>query len=87
MFSQEVNLILIFLLLATGAVELAKGESNQLSQTIRPTTDEETQQRAALGVIRRLIADKADNVAIKINFNLLGNYFKVRIRRQEKVDE
>ena len=52
---------------------------NQLASTIRPSADEETQQRAAIDVIRRLIADKADNVAIKINFNLPGNYFKVKI--------
>lgn len=53
---------------------------NQLSHRIRPNTNVETQQRAALNVIRRLIpsSDIADYVAIKINFNLPGNYFKVR---------
>lgn len=86
MFSRKVNLFLIFL--AASLVELAKSDSNQLHQTIRPNTDEETQERAALGVIRRLIADKVDNVAIKINFNLPGNYFKVReFPRQEKANE
>lgn len=51
---------------------------DELAKTIRPTTDEDTQQKAALDVVRRLIGDKADNVVIKINFNLPGNYFKVR---------
>lgn len=51
---------------------------NQLSHRIRPSSDESTQQRAALNVVRRLIpSDVADYVAIKINFNLPGNYFKV----------
>lgn len=82
MFARAWKSFLILLILSS----VARCESdNQLSQTIRPTTDEETQQRAALDVIRRLIADKVDNVAIKINFNLPGNYFKVRESpRQEK---
>lgn len=59
-------------------VNLISGNHHQLSRTIKPNTDEETQQQAAHDVIRRLIADKAENVAIKINFNLPGNYFQVR---------
>lgn len=50
----------------------------QLARSIRPNTNEATQQQAAMEVIRRLIAEKANDVAIKINFNLPGNYFKVR---------
>lgn len=68
------KLFLIILLVGS-----TNGNHRQLSRTIRPNTDETTQQQAAMSVIRRLIADKADDVAIKINFNLPGNYFKVRI--------
>lgn len=49
-----------------------------LSDTIRPNTNEETQEQAALSVIRRLIGEKAEDIVIKINFNLTGHYFKVR---------
>jgi hypothetical protein len=52
--------------------------NQQLSNTIRPNTDEVIQQKAALDVIRRVINEKANDVTIKINFNLPGNYFKVR---------
>jgi hypothetical protein len=58
----------------------------QLSNRIRPNTDEKTQQNAAKSVIRRLLPpENADNVAIKINFNLPGNYFKVSLARIGKV--
>lgn len=49
----------------------------ELDEIIRPSTDEKTQQQAALNVIRRLIHEKADDVAIKVNFKLPANYFKV----------
>lgn len=45
---------------------------------IRPNVDEKTQQKEAMSVIRRLISEKADNVAIKVNFKLPLNYFKVK---------
>lgn len=73
--SRKTKLIFIFFALS---LKFTNANRYQLSRSIRPNTDEETQQRAALNVIRRVIADKADNVAIKINFNLPGNYFKVR---------
>lgn len=66
--------ILLFVL----SLKFANGNHHQLTRTIKPNTNEATQQQAAMEVIRRLIADKADDVAIKINFNLPGNYFKVR---------
>jgi hypothetical protein len=68
-----------FVLIAVVALSFKFGYGNchQLPNTIRPTTDEATQQQAALDVIRRLINDRANDVAIKINFNLPGNYFKV----------
>ena len=53
------------------------GESDEIAKLIKPSTDEKTQQQAALNVIRRLIHEKADNVAIKVNFKLPVNYFKV----------
>jgi hypothetical protein len=53
------------------------GESDDIAKIIKPSTDEKTQQQAALSVIRRLIHEKADNVAIKVNFKLPVNYFKV----------
>lgn len=49
-----------------------------LALKIRPNVDEKTQQREAMNVIRRLISEKADNVAIKVNFKLPLNYFKVK---------
>lgn len=70
---------LIIIILSAVTLNSANGNHQQLSNTIRPNTDEQTQQQAALSVIRRLIADKANDVAIKVNFNLPGNYFKVRI--------
>lgn len=46
---------------------------------IRPNTDEITQQKAAENVIRRLLPENnANNIEIKINFKLPGNYFKVK---------
>lgn len=70
------KLIIFILALSVG---LTNGD-DELSRTIRPTTDEDTQQRAALGVISRLMGNDvvANNVVIKINFNLPGNYFKVK---------
>ncbi|KAG5674947.1 hypothetical protein PVAND_004891 [Polypedilum vanderplanki] len=53
-------------------------EDDELARIIRPITDEKTQQQAALNVIRRLIHERADNVAIKVNFKLPVNYFKIR---------
>lgn len=50
----------------------------ELAIKIRPNVDEKTQQREAMSVIRRLISEKADNVAVKINFKLPLNYFKVK---------
>lgn len=52
-------------------------ELDDIERIIKPKTDEKTQQKAALDVIRRLIHEKADNVAIKVNFKLPVNYFKV----------
>lgn len=73
------EVIFIIILLVSNVVELTNANQHELSRTIRPNANEDTQQQAALNVIRRLIGDKADNVAIKINFNLPGNYFKVRV--------
>jgi hypothetical protein len=70
--------LLIIILAVVCCSHRTSANHHQLSRTIQPNTDEETQQKAAMDVIRRLIADKADDVAIKINFNLPGNYFKVR---------
>lgn len=50
---------------------------NQLEH-IKPETSENTQASAALDVIKRLIGEKAENVAIKINFDLPRNSFKVK---------
>lgn len=78
-------LLIISALLTTTSASIATAQEsvfnlNQLSHRLRPATTESTQQRAALDVIRRLIpASIADYVAIKINFNLPGNYFKVSI--------
>lgn len=69
----------LFLFVLVLSVKLTNANHHELSQTIRPSVDENTQQQAAHSVIRRLIGDKADNVAIKINFNLPGNYFKVSV--------
>jgi hypothetical protein len=49
----------------------------KISELIKPSTDENVQAKAALDVIRRLVHEKADNVAIKVNFKLPANYFKV----------
>lgn len=68
----------LIIILALGVTFVKCDRDQLLSDTIRPNTDEDTQQQAALNVIRRLIGDKADDVVIKINFNLTGNYFKVR---------
>lgn len=56
----------------------------KLARIIRPDVDESTQQKAAMGVIRRLIQEKADKVSIKVNFKLPLNYFKVRRRRKRR---
>lgn len=80
MSSMLLPIRLIIIVLAS-ALCFTSANHHQLSRTIRPNTDEHTQQQAAMSVIRRLIADKADNVAIRINFNLPGNYFKVRTFR------
>ena len=73
---MRMKLVLITLL----ALSPNFGNANhlQLARSIRPNTNEATQQQAAMEVIRRLINDRANDVAIKINFNLPGNYFKVR---------
>lgn len=60
------------------SLKFANANYHQLARSIKPNTNEATQQQAAMEVIRRLIAKKANDVAIKINFNLPGNYFKVR---------
>lgn len=73
---SKVKFLIILVILR---VESTKANQHELTRTIRPNTNEDTQQQAALGVIRRLIGDKADDVAIKINFNLPGNYFKVSV--------
>lgn len=69
----------VILILIALSVKLTKCDIDELlSNTIRPSTNENIQQKAALNVIRRLIGEKADDVAIKINLNLTGNYFKVK---------
>ena len=68
----------VFIILLVLNIRIIKSDPDQLlSNTIRPNTDENTQQQAALQVVQRLIGEKADDVVIKINFNLTGNYFKV----------
>jgi predicted ABC-type ATPase len=64
-------------LIALIAIKLVACEQDELARTISPATDEKTQQQAAHNVIRRLVHEKADNVAIKVNFKLPVNYFKV----------
>lgn len=76
--SSRKTMILVTTLFALN-VNSAKGNYHELASNIRPNTNEQTQQQAALNVIRRLIGDKSDNVSIKINFSFPGNYFKVRI--------
>lgn len=63
---------------------LVNGSFHQIPNTIRPSTNENTQEKAALAVIRRVIGDKADDVTVKINFDLPGNSFKVSIRKHFK---
>jgi recombinational DNA repair protein RecR len=75
---MKLALITLFVL----SLQFVNGNYHQLARTIRPNTNEAEQQQAAMEVIRRLIADKADDVAIKINFNLPGNYFKVSEKRK-----
>lgn len=58
-------------------------KNEKLAKIIRPGTDEKTQQKAAMDVIRRLIQERADNVAIKVNFQLPTNYFKVNLHFNE----
>lgn len=65
----------IFVIFATLCA--VTGNFHQIPSTIRPLTDENTQGQAALSVIRRVIGDKADDVTVKINFDLPGNSFKV----------
>lgn len=60
---------------------LVNGSFHQLPDTIRPPTDEITQEQAALSVIRRVIGDKADDVTVKVNFDLPGNSFNVSLSR------
>ncbi|KAL7016559.1 hypothetical protein ACKWTF_010062 [Chironomus riparius] len=69
---------LYILLLVIFVTKGTNGESDEIAKIIKPSTDEKTQQQAALNVIRRLIHEKADNVAIKVNFKLPVNYFKIR---------
>jgi hypothetical protein len=69
---------LVLITLFTLSLKFGNANHHQLPSTIRPNTNEATQQQAAMDVIRRLINDRANDVAIKINFNLPGNYFKVR---------
>lgn len=68
---------LYILLLVIFVTKGTNSESDEIAKIIKPSTDEKTQQQAALNVIRRLIHEKADNVAIKVNFKLPINYFKV----------
>lgn len=78
------KLFLTFLLILNTFDEISSSVliPHQLSHRIRPNSNEKTQQNAANGVIRRLLPpENADNVAIKINFNLPGNYFKVRLNK------
>lgn len=74
---------MIFLKLFVGFVSfcLVNGSFHQIPLTIRPSTDEETQEQAALSVIRRVIGNKADDVTVKINFDLPGNSFKVKVNQ------
>lgn len=55
----------------------------RLSRIIQPNVNENTQQKAAMDVIRRLIPERADNVAVKVNFQLPPNYFKVNLNFNE----
>lgn len=75
---------MIFLKLFIGFVSLClvNGSFQEIPSTIRPLTNEDTQQQAALSVIRRVIGDKADDVTVKINFDLPGNSFKVKINQK-----
>lgn len=77
-------LLIIFATLTTVSAAASVFNLNQLSHRIRPNADADTQQRAALDIVRRLIpSDTADYVAIKINFNLPGNYFKVSAEEED----
>jgi predicted house-cleaning NTP pyrophosphatase (Maf/HAM1 superfamily) len=55
----------------------------EIENVIKPTVDEKAQQKAATAVIRRLIQEKADSVAIKVNFLLPVNYFSVSVIKCE----
>lgn len=70
-------MIFLKLFLASANLCLVMGSFHDIPRTIRPSTDEDTQEQAALSVIRRVIGDKADDVTVKINFDLPGNSFKV----------
>jgi hypothetical protein len=71
----------IFFLLIVSLTKSVKCDENikfeELARIIRPHVDENTQQKAAMSVIRRLVQEKADKVSIKVNFKLPLNYFKV----------
>jgi hypothetical protein len=76
---KSFQLILVFLIISFDKTFSSDFNFNH----IRPTTDEKTQQKAAENVIRRLLPENnADNIEIKINFKLPGNYFKVKFVKQ-----
>lgn len=76
-------MIFVKFFISVASLCLVNGSLHQLPDTIRPTTDENTQEQAALTIIRRVIGDKADDVTVKINFDLPGNSFKVKISKSK----
>lgn len=75
MANFRASLMLVTLVLISA--NSANSEFENIANIIRPLSDEKTQQQAAQNVIRRLIHEKAENVAVKVNFKLPANYFKV----------
>lgn len=74
------KIFFIFLIFSSikSTISSETSKFDELALKIKPNVDEKTQQKAAMGVIRRLLPERADNVAIKVNFKLPLNYFKVR---------
>jgi predicted house-cleaning NTP pyrophosphatase (Maf/HAM1 superfamily) len=71
------------LLLIVITINLSACKIEEIENVIKPTVDEKAQQKAATAVIRRLIQEKADSVAIKVNFLLPVNYFSVSVIKCE----
>lgn len=80
---ENIMKILAFLLLAVAIKCDDNVKFEGLSRIIQPAVDERTQEMAAMDVIKRLIPDNADNVAIKVNFQLSPNQFKVNLNINE----